>query len=150
MKFQKTMMWSALSVLAIAGTGCELVVDRHSHDEHYLQPQPVYVQPPVYVEPQPQYVYVQQAPPAIIVERRPAAPSAAHIWVDGYWNWENQRYTWQAGSYQLPPQPDVIWVAPRYENDAKGYRFTPGQWKKQSGNNNPGNGNSNNGKGKEH
>jgi hypothetical protein len=101
------------------------------------QPETVYVQQqPVYVEQEPQYIIVQQAPPPIIVERRPPAPSGAYVWIDGYWNWDNQRYSWQAGRYVLPPQQDVVWVAPRYEHDARGYRYAPGHWKKQ----NPGNG----------
>jgi hypothetical protein len=66
------------------------------------------------------------------IERRPAAPSAAYIWIDGYWNWDNQRYSWEAGRYVLPPQADVVWVAPRYDHDAQGYRYTPGTWSKQS------------------
>ena len=119
----------AVSVVAasLATMGCDLYVGGRSRGDV------VYVRPQVQVvEEQPQYVMVQQAPPAMIVESQPMAPSVNHVWVAGYWNWDNQRYSWQAGRYMVPPQTDVIWVAPRYETDAHGTRYTAGQWKKQA------------------
>jgi hypothetical protein len=80
---------------------------------------------------QPQGVVVQQAPPPLIVEVQPPAPSASVVWVGGYWNWDNQKYNWQAGHYSAPPQADVVWVAPRYDPDPHGVRYTPGQWSKK-------------------
>ena len=57
------------------------------------------------------------------------------IWIDGYWNWSGQSYIWAGGHYERPPQANVIWIAPRYERDAKGgVRYTPGQWSKSPGN----------------
>lgn len=127
MKVLDLSMWVVLGGAGIGGYGCDVFVGGH--------PQygpPVYVeQQPQYVEPQPQYIFVQQAPPPIIVERRPPPPSGVHVWVDGYWNWSNQRYSWEAGRYTLPPQQGAVWVAPRYEKDTRGQRYTPGQWKKQ-------------------
>jgi len=156
MQLSKTILWMSLSVATLGILGCDLALTERSRPERvyvqeqprYVQPQPVYAEPqpvyaqpqPVYVEPEPQYIIVQQAPPPIIVERRPAPPSSAHIWIEGSWNWNNSRYVWVAGRYEVPPQADAVWVAPRYESDARGYRYTPGQWKKK-GNNGRGNGN---------
>jgi hypothetical protein len=74
---------------------------------------------------------VQQAPPPMIVERRPPPPSMDYVWIDGYWQWGGREYQWVGGHYVQPPEPNVIWVAPRYDHDAHGYRYSPGQWRKQ-------------------
>jgi len=120
-------MWIGMGVVGLATSGCDVFVGGRHREE------PVYVtQQPQYVEQQPQYVVVQEAPPPVIVERRPAPPAAGYIWIDGSWDWNNQRYVWQAGRYERPPQPDVVWIAPRYERDASGYRYSRGQWGKQN------------------
>ena len=148
MNMLRTGMNAALSGAGMCILGCDVMLNGHSRREDrvyvqqqpqavYVQPQPAYVQPQaayvqpqaVYVEPQPQYVIVQQAPPPLILERRPPPPSGLHVWIDGSWNWSGQRYSWQAGRYELPPQPGAVWVAARYESDS--HRYTQGQWKRQ-------------------
>jgi len=144
MRVLKSVLWSSVGMAALGVLGCDVFLGgRAREDRVYVEPQPQYVPQPVYVEQQPQYVIVQQAPPPIRVERRPSPPSAAHIWIDGYWNWDNQRYSWVGGRYELPPQPGVIWVAARYDSDAKGYRYTPGRWAKQNQGNDRGRGRGN-------
>ena len=144
MKIRKTALFTSLGALALAVVGCDVFLGGRAREEpvyvqerpQYVQQQPQYVQQqPVYVEQQPQYVIVQQAPPPVRIERRPAPPSGNVVWIDGYWNWSNQSYSWVGGRYEAPPQPDAVWVAARYDNDARGYRYTPGRWAKQ----NPGN-----------
>jgi hypothetical protein len=49
------------------------------------------------------------------VEVQPPPQSAEDVWVAGAWNWDNQKYTWQAGRYTRPPQPGAVWVAARYD-----------------------------------
>ncbi len=128
MKIVQTALWTAVGVAALGVVGCDIFLGGRS------RPEPVYVQEqPVYVEQQPQYVIVREAPPPVRIERRPAPPSANVVWIDGYWNWSNQSYSWEAGRYAVPPQPDVVWVAARYDNDAQGVRYTPGQWSKSPG-----------------
>lgn len=111
----KTVMLTSMSVATLISLGC----DRHSRDEEADVPQQ-------------QQAAEQQAPPPLIVEVQPAPPSVGDVWVAGYWNWSNQRYSWEAGRYVVPPQPDAVWVAPRYDSDAHGNRYTPGQWTKQN------------------
>ena len=132
MKILQTSMWLAISVTGLGLMGCDVTLGgRERHETVYVERQPQYVQPQtVYVEPEPQYVVVQQAPPEIIVERRPAPPSGLHVWIDGSWAWSNNRYSWQAGRYELPPQQDAVWVSASYVRDGNNYRYTPGQWKK--------------------
>jgi hypothetical protein len=150
MNVLKTAIGVAIGAWGMGMSGCDVFVTGHEHREaRYEQPQPVYVQQqpqyvqpqPQYVEQQPQYVVVEQAPPAVIVEQRPPPPSGLHVWIDGSWAWSNQRYSWQAGRYEVPPQQGAVWIAPRYERDTHGYRYTPGQWKKQNGHNEQSHGN---------
>ena len=126
MRVLRTMLWPSLSLAALGMAACDVFISgRPRQDPIYVQQQPVYV------EPEPQYVIVQQAPPPMIVESRPAPPSGAHIWIGGYWRFDNQRYSWEAGRYALPPQAGMVWIAPRYDHDSHGYRYSPGQWHKQ-------------------
>lgn len=155
MKVFQGMIWALVGSAALGLVGCDLVLNDRSErrpvyvreQPQYVEPQPQYVQPQ-YVEAPPQYVVVQQAPPAIIVERRPVPPTASHIWIDGYWNWDSRRYVWEAGHYAVPPQPGAVWIAARYEADGRGYRYTPGQWNRRNDNNNNGSNNNGNGRGR--
>jgi hypothetical protein len=118
--------------------GCDVLLSDRGHRQYaqpeYVEQQPQYVQPqPQYVDPQPQYVIVQQAPPPVIVESQPPPPPGFQVWIGGSWDWTGQRYNWRPGRYERPPQQDAVWIAPRYERDVHGYRYTPGQWKKQNG-----------------
>lgn len=127
MKAAKLILLASISAASLGLCGCDVFFGGQPRQ------QPVYVeQQPQYGDPQVQYIVAQQAPPPVIVEQRPAPPSASYIWIDGYWVWNNQKYNWQGGHYAVPPQAGVVWVAPRYDHDAHGYRYTPGQWKKQN------------------
>jgi WXXGXW repeat (2 copies) len=141
MKFKKAEMWKSMNVATLGALGCGLFLGGCARQEkvYVQQPQTSAEQqaPPVeqqtqYADQQPQSVIVQDAPPPLIVEAQPPPPSAASVWVGGYWNWDSQKYNWQAGRYVTPPQRDVVWVAPRYDKDAHGTRYTPGQWTKQT------------------
>ena len=124
MKVLQALLWTSMGAAALVALGCE----RDRRERVYVRQQPQYVEPP------PQYVIVQQAPPPLREERRGPPPSSAHVWIGGYWSWDNRQYVWEGGRYAVPPQPDVIWVAPRYDNDPHGVRYTPGQWARQNGN----------------
>ena len=147
MKMLRVMGWTALGVGMVGAAGCDLVLSGRAEPQRvYVQERPSTVQ--VYVDPEPQYVVVQQAPPALIVERRPSPPGVGYIWIDGYWNWDGQRYGWQGGRYMRPPEPDVVWVAPRFEVVVGGGgHYTTGQWRRPGGNNRGGDGRGGNGRG---
>ncbi len=128
MKVLQTLMWvsGGLAVLVgLAGqVGCTLFERDHSHRET------VYVDQSPYEEP-PQYVIVREAPPPVVVEHRPPPPGQGHIWIEGYWHWDDHRYVWQSGHWALPPRGRAVWIAPRYEKHEQGYRYMPGRWREE-------------------
>jgi len=74
-------------------------------------------------------IVVTQAPPAVQQEVVLAQPSSGHKWVPGYWTWRNNRYEWMAGHWELPPNSNSVWVAPRWERRSDGaYQFYEGYW----------------------
>jgi hypothetical protein len=74
-------------------------------------------------------VEVKEAPPAVKVEVMTARPSAAHVWVAGYWTWETSRYVWTTSVWMLPPEPAAVWVQPRYEARTGISVFISGYWR---------------------
>lgn len=60
-----------------------------------------------------------------LIEER---PSAQHIWVAAHWRWQEGRYAWIAGRWELPPRANVVWVEPRWEKRANGYVLVGGYW----------------------
>ena len=74
-------------------------------------------------------VIVTQAPPALQQEVVLAQPSEDHVWIPGYWTWQNGRYEWIAGRWELPPSDAIAWVPPRWEREGRGYRFYEGYWR---------------------
>ena len=72
---------------------------------------------------------VMQAPPAPQAPQAiPARPSAQHVWIDGYWTWQNNRYEWMAGHWELPPSSSAKWEYPHYASEGGAYRFYEGRW----------------------
>jgi hypothetical protein len=85
--------------------------------------------PVVVAAPPPGVIYVQQAPPAPIVEVIPAAPSAVHVWIGGFYSWHEGHYLWVKGHYEVPPHGHHEWEHDRWEKDEHGWRHQEGHWK---------------------
>jgi hypothetical protein len=138
MKAQAKKIMGSKTLAALAVLGCGILLGGCTRSDKVVveqpqaaaAPQPDAAPQPV-ADAAPQYAIVQQAPPPAIVEIQPPPPSAGSVWIDGYWNWDSQRYSWQAGRYAVPPQPDMVWVAPRYTADAHGNRYAQGQWSRR-------------------
>ena len=113
-------MKKTLIILTILMSGCVseptrtvYVTDAHPRNE----PRPVSVVS-VFVEPpmeQPEPVAIEWAPPPMLVETIPPAPSAGAIWTGGYWVWEGD-WIWAHGHWASPPRPGYQWVHPYYEH----------------------------------
>ena len=73
-------------------------------------------------------IVIKVAPPKIMVEKRGARPSPNHVWVQGYHNWDGQKYVWTAGRWEQPPQGRSKWVAHRWVHKNGGYVMVEGHW----------------------
>lgn len=74
---------------------------------------------------------VTEIPPALRQEVPIAQPSSNHVWLAGYWTWQNNRYEWMSGNWQVPPNAGSNWIAPRWEKRGDDYRFYEGYWDQQ-------------------
>jgi hypothetical protein len=65
-------------------------------------------------------------PPEIFIE----APSTAHVWMPGYWNWQN-RWIWIPGQWAQRPRPNAEWMEHqwrRHEDEGR-YLMERGAWR---------------------
>jgi hypothetical protein len=74
-------------------------------------------------------VIVRVAPPAPVVETRPAAPGAGYVWIGGYHKWDGAAYNWVPGRWEQPPRPHARWVAHRWVHRGGGWVFAEGHWR---------------------
>jgi hypothetical protein len=71
------------------------------------------------------------APPPPRIEERPHRPGASHIWVQGSWDWQGERWAWVPGRWERPHERHARWIAPVYVREDDGWRYTPGHWSNQ-------------------
>jgi hypothetical protein len=74
-------------------------------------------------------IVIHVAPPHILVEKRPPAPSRDHVWVSGYHRWDGNAYVWNTGRWEQPPRPHAHWVAHHYVRRDGGYVLVEGYWR---------------------
>lgn len=72
-----------------------------------------------------------EAPPRPRWERRMARPGPNHIWIQGYWDRQGDRWAWAPGRWEEPPQRGSYWVKPVYRGEGGAYRYEPGRWSHQ-------------------
>ncbi|HIV70113.1 MAG TPA: hypothetical protein H9903_04200 [Candidatus Aquabacterium excrementipullorum] len=77
---------------------------------------------------QPEAVFIDMAPPPLLVEVMPPRPSFDVVWVHGYWGWRS-RWVWYPGRWAPPPRPGYVWMNPYYENRGGGVVFVSGFWR---------------------
>ncbi len=83
-------------------------------------------------------VYVETAPPAPIVEVRPAIPFEGAAWIPGYWHWNGTHHAWVAGRWSARPAGHE-WHEHRWEQRADGrWGYQPGRWQPQEREHNDG------------
>ena len=74
-------------------------------------------------------IYVTTAPPAAVVETRPAPPDQTYVWQPGYQKWDGDHYTWVPGQWVAPPRERATWVPGHWNHDRKGYYWVEGSWR---------------------
>src|SRR5436189_5400190 len=87
----------------------------------------VVVREPVAVAPSGEVV-VTEAPPAPKREVITTSPSAAHVWVTGYWTYQHGRYVWMPGRWEMRPRSGASWVPGHWDHTSRGWAWTPGHW----------------------
>lgn len=71
---------------------------------------------------------VGEQPPAAKDEVVPAAPSAGHVWVAGYWTHRYNGWVWVAGCHVLRPRVHAVWVSGHWARHARGWVWVHGRW----------------------
>ena len=72
-------------------------------------------------------VYVQEPPPALIVERRPPKPKPKAVWIGGHWRWAGRKYVWVRGHWERNPRG--AWISGRWERRPNGWVWVAGHWR---------------------
>ena len=75
-----------------------------------------------------QPIYVQTAPPPVRREVPTARPSPGHVWIGGYWGWQNDQHVWIEGQWATPPRPGYAWEPARWRRHGHRWTFVPGHW----------------------
>jgi hypothetical protein len=75
-------------------------------------------------------VYVSIAPPPLVVETIPVAPSPNHVWIAGYHRWDGHAYLWVKGHYVIAPRAHAVWVPGHWSHHhSHGWYWVEGRWK---------------------
>ena len=75
-------------------------------------------------------VYVRIGPPAAIVETRPVAPGAHHVWIAGYHRWDGNAYVWVPRHWQRPPAHRTTWAPGQWVHHKQhGWYWVEGHWR---------------------
>lgn len=88
--------------------------------------------PPAAAAQPPTEIAVAQPPPPPVAERIPARPSAAHVWLSGYWFWQDNQFRWIVGHWEVSPRENLGWVPARWETRGDRYVFVAGYWRANS------------------
>ena len=70
------------------------------------------------------------APPAPLVETKPAAPVGVNnpVWAPGHWEWRGT-WVWIPGQYIVTSNAKAVWVQGEWEGAADGtWRWNPAHW----------------------
>jgi len=70
---------------------------------------------------------VRVAPPALRVDVRPVQPSPNHVWMSGYWRWNQGQHVWAPGRWEMG-RPGHVWVDSHWVHDNGQWAFYDGRW----------------------
>ena len=73
-------------------------------------------------------VVVSTEPPPLRHEVVTVAPSARHVWIDGYWARTHGQWVWVPGHYEVRPRERAVWVKGHWDYTSRGWVWTPGRW----------------------
>ena len=73
----------------------------------------------------------REAPPRARYERRPPRPGRDYVWINGYWDHQDDRWVWLSGRWDRPGDRRHRWRGPRYRREYGAWRYEPGHWSNQ-------------------
>jgi hypothetical protein len=94
-----------------------------------VEQRPVYAQPQPPPPPPTAIVIVEREPPPPRIERIPPSPGPDHVWIAGFWFWQNGRHVWMHGHYAKRPNPRAEWEAGRWDHRPNGWIWIEGRWR---------------------
>jgi hypothetical protein len=74
-------------------------------------------------------VYVESAPPPVVVEAPTPVPGPGFVWVTGGWNWIGGRWVWEHGRWDRPPYHGAHWYPGRYVYRGGHHVYMRGGWR---------------------
>lgn len=75
-------------------------------------------------------VIVEEAPPPVRVEVRPARPGPDHVWIEGHWVRVGHHWDWVGGHWERIPHERAVWAPGRWEPRSHGYVWIEGHWER--------------------
>lgn len=107
----------AMEVAALMALGSLMAGGCASHHDHAK----------VVVTPEGQVI--TEGPPPARVEMAGPPPADTYVWVPGYWTYQNSRWVWLPGRYELAPHSGATWVPGHWDrNEHHQWYWTPGHW----------------------
>ena len=73
--------------------------------------------------------YIVSAPPQQMDEVVLVAPSPIHVWIPGYYSYNNGSYVFVNGYYRIPPHGRTSYVQGSWQNTPRGYKRGKGHWR---------------------
>lgn len=70
-------------------------------------------------------------PPPVRYEA-PPPPRAAHVWVQGYWNWRGGAFVWVPGHW-VAARPGYVYTQPQWVQGPQGWQLQRGGWRSGQG-----------------
>lgn len=83
----------------------------------------------VYVEQTvPNYVMVEQQPPADLTEEIVESPGPDYIWLRGHWRYDNG-WVWARGRWERRPHAEAVWEPGYWGHKHHHYVWVGGYWR---------------------
>ncbi len=73
-------------------------------------------------------VVVSEAPPPARPEIIAPAPTVSHVWLKGYWTFQDGQWVWIPGHWEVRPRTGAVWAPGQWDRTSTGWIWTPGHW----------------------
>lgn len=74
-------------------------------------------------------IYATVAPPPLRVEAYGPSPGPGHLWIRGYWGWNNGGHVWVPGRWDRIPSGRRRWNDGAWVRRGNRYHWRDGRWR---------------------